>query len=391
MIKLTASAFYNEGLTKKDLSRFIAHSGQFSFGSQCETFEKKFAVWQGRNDCVLVTSGSMANLALLQSLKNLGRLKVGDSIGFSAVTWSTNVMPIIQLGFIPVPIDVEISSLNIDSGCLQKVLRNNKLDALFATNVLGLCADLERVAGICRENNILLIEDSCESLGSEYKGKKLGNFGLASTFSFYVGHQLSTIEGGAVVTDDPDLAEMLRMVRAHGWDRNLSMSGKKNIRRKNGISSEFYSRYSFYDLGYNMRPTEITGFLGLNQLEYIDRIIAAREHNFRYVSDRLVKVGNNLRTPRFDHMDRFSSFACPVLCGGGIQRDEIVKRCKNRIELRPILGGDITRQPFYRKHLKLPQPACPNAGYISSHGFYVGNNPDMTTKDLDEILEILTV
>jgi CDP-6-deoxy-D-xylo-4-hexulose-3-dehydrase len=151
-------------------------------------------------------------------------------------------MPCIELGLTPVPIDVSLETLNISSTLLEKTIDKTPIKLLFLTHLLGFCDDVERIRDICNTRHILLIEDTCESLGSVYKGVKLGNFGLASTYSFYVGHHLSTIEGGAIVTDDEELGIMLRLVRAHGWDRNLSFVQQKEIHKKFKINSQFYSR-----------------------------------------------------------------------------------------------------------------------------------------------------
>ena len=261
MIKLIKSTFYNEDKTKKELIKFIARAKQLSFGKECEKFEEKFAKYQERKYCVFVNSGSSANLALVQSLLNFGKIKKGDNVGFSSLTWSTNAMPLIQLGLNVVPIDVELETLNVSSKKLLDTIKKYSLKALFLTNLLGFCDDIDKIAEICQREKIILIEDNCESLGTVYKGKKLGNFGLASTFLFYVGHHMSTIEGGAICTNDKKLSDMLKLVRAHGWDRNLSLESQGKIRNKHKVNSTFYSRYTFYDLGYNLRPTELNGFI----------------------------------------------------------------------------------------------------------------------------------
>ena len=262
MIRLVKSTFHRESEIKEKLLDYIAKAQKLSFGEECENFEKVFAKYQGREHGVFFNSGSSANLALIQALFNLGKLEKGDTVGFSALTWSTNVMPLIQLGARPIPIDVELSTLNVSSKELLKTLEKTSLKALFITNALGLCDDIDKIREICDEKDILLIEDNCESLGTEYKGKKLGNFGLASTFSFYVGHHLSTIEGGMACTDDEELATMLRIVRAHGWDRNLPKKEQEKMREAEK-TDPFYGSYLFYDLGYNLRPNEINGFWGM--------------------------------------------------------------------------------------------------------------------------------
>lgn len=389
MIKLIKSTFFNEYESKKELAKFILSAKQLSFGKKCNQFESKFAKWQDRNHCVMLNSGSSANLAILQALLNLGRLKKGDKIGFSAVTWSTNVMPIIQLGLIPIPIDVEINTLNISSKLLEKSINKTKIKALFITNLLGFCDDLDLIQSICKAKNIILLEDNCESLGSIYRGTKLGNFGLASTFSFYVGHHMSTIEGGAVCTDDEELDTMLRLVRAHGWDRNLTFAKQGEMRLKHKINSPFYSRYTFYDLGYNLRPTEINGFLGVQQLKHINKVNKIRQNNFINFYENITNLNLNKFFPlRFDHMDFLSNFAFPLICKSETYRNKLVKLCEGKIEIRPIVGGDITAQPFFKRYSQ-KSFNCPNAKLIHDQGLYFGNNPDLSKSEINKIIKCL--
>lgn len=222
MIPLMKNAFLNEDATKRALADFILHAGKLSMDVECGRFERKFAAYQGRREAVLFNSGGSANLAMLQALRNLGRLKQGDRVGFSALTWSTNTMPIIQMGMIPVAVDCDMRTMNVMSGTLEQRLAQTDLQALFLTNALGFTGDIDRVRSVCTERGILLIEDNCESLGTALDSDKAGNRGVASTFSFFVAHHISTIEGGMACTDDEGLAEMFRIVRANGWDRNLT-------------------------------------------------------------------------------------------------------------------------------------------------------------------------
>jgi len=390
MIKLIKSTFYQEEKTKKRICSFITKSKQLSFGPMCEKFEKEFAQWQGRKHCVMVNSGSSADLAMIQALMNLGKLQKGDKVGFSAVTWSTNVMSIIQLGLIPVPIDVEMDTLNGSSATLETALTKYNLRMVFLTNLLGFCSDVDKIQAMCKKKNIILIEDNCESLGTVYKKKKLGNFGLMSAFSFYVGHHLSTVEGGAICTDDEKLATMLRLVRAHGWDRNLSFSNQVEIRKKFKVNSTFYSRYTFYDLGYNFRPTEITGIAGLAQLQYLDSIVSKRQKNFMKFAKAIYSQLDRYYPLRYEHIDLISNFAVPVVCRSIAIRDELVKKCEGKIEIRPIVGGDMTNQPFFKKYFHGSYPHCPVANKIHTHGLYFGNNPEMTEKEIQIIIKLFT-
>lgn len=389
MIKLIKSTFYKEKETKDKLVAFIKRAKQLSFGPECEKFEEQFARWQGREHSVMLNSGSSANLAIIQALLNLGRIKRGDKVAFSALTWSTNVMPLLELGLEPVPVDVELDTLNVSSRTFSEVLKKTKVSMFMLTNLLGFCDDIDAIASICRKEKILFVEDNCESLGTVYKGKKLGNFGLASTFSFYVGHHISTIEGGAVATDDEELATMLRLVRAHGWDRNLSFTKQTEMRNKFKVNSTFYSRYTFYDLGYNLRPTEINGFIGNTQIPYFDEIVEKREKNFLRLAQVIYKNLERYYPLRYSHMDLVSNFAIPLVCRTQKIRDELVEKCSKIIEIRPIVGGDMTMQPFfarYSKNIFLKQIS--NAGLIHTQGLYFANNPELSQKEIQTLLKI---
>lgn len=388
MINLIKSTFYKEEETKEKLCGFIKRAKYLSFGKECNEFEDKFAYWQGRKYCIFLNSGSSANLAVIQALLNLKKLKKGDSVGFSAITWSTNVMPLIQLGLNPIPIDVEIGTLNVSSERLLEVLKKQKIRALFITNLLGFCGDIDIIKKICAENKIILIEDNCESLGTIYQGKKLGNYGIASTFSFYVGHHMSTVEGGAICTDDKEMATMMRLVRAHGWDRNLDFASQTQIRNKFKVNSTFYSRYTFYDIGYNLRPTEINGFIGNLQVKYLDDIIKKRNENFFKMAVPIYRKTDKYYPIKFDHIDFVSNFAVPVVCKSRKIRDELVKKCEGEVEIRPIVGGDMVMQPFFSKYIKRKTFNNNNAKLIHEQGLYFGNNPEMTDEEIDKILKI---
>ena len=384
------NAFLNEHETKKALAEFILQAGRLSMDTECLKFERKFADYQGRSDAVLFNSGGSANLAMLQALKNLGRLKNGDRVGFSALTWSTNTMPIIQMGLVPVAIDCEVSTLNVMSRNLKERLEQTGIQALFLTNVLGFTGDIDAVKAICQERNIILIEDNCESLGTALPTGKAGNFGLGASFSFFVAHHMSTIEGGMVCTDDQEFAEMLRIVRANGWDRNLSAQQQHRWRKKFNINSEFDAKYTFYDLGFNMRPTEITGFLGQYQMQFLEANIQCREKNYLRL-EKLIMENQDLVTLKHDHIITLSTFAIPIVCKTPALRDQYVSRFAGAgIEIRPMIAGNMQRQPFYRKYVK----ECydlPGTDFLHDNGFYCGNYPELTEVDLETISSCLYV
>ena len=388
MIPLMKTTFFDEKNSKKELSEFILEADILSMSVNCRNFEKEFSHYNNSLESVLFNSGGSANLALIQALKNLGRLKDGDKIGFSALTWSTNVMPIIQLGMIPVAIDIDISTLNIMSKNLIDFLKNDSIDALFITNALGFCGDLELINEICADNDIILLEDNCEALGTEINNKKTGTFGVAGTHSFFVAHHMSTIEGGMISTNDEELSNMLKIVRANGWDRNLSTTEQQKLRIEYKIKSDFDSKYTFYDLGFNLRPTEITGFLGLQQIKFLEKNVLKRQENHKIIEQTLLK-NNDLIYTSHDHINLLSSFAFPVISRKTSIKSKYSKKFENAgVEIRPIISGNMERQPFFKKYVK-NLAGVPNADFIHYNGFYFGNYPELDDFDLEILCKCL--
>lgn len=388
MIPLMKNAFFKEYETRKALSEFILQAGKLSMGERCVEFEKAFAKRQGRSQAILFNSGGSANLALIQGLRNLGTLGQGEKVGFSALTWSTNVMPILQMGLTPVPVDCEPSTLNVTSGTLAERIRTSKIKALFITNALGFAGDLDAIRELCADSGIVLLEDNCEALGTELPAGMTGNFGLASTFSFFVAHHMSTIEGGMVVTDDDELADMLRIVRANGWDRNLSAVKQLKWRKRFNVPNELQAKYTFYDLGFNFRPTEITGFLGTQQMRFLEENIRTRERNHLQI-EKIVEGNDDLIPIRHDHISRLSPFALPVLCRDERLKEHYLNQFSGAgIEVRPIIAGNIQNQPFYRRYVA-ERYDLPGTAFVDRCGFYCGNYPELTESDIDVICSCL--
>lgn len=389
MIKLVKSSFYNEAKTKQALADFILKTDRLSMGEQCLEFEAAFAKQQGRKYAVFVSSGSMANLLLVQAMINLGRLKPGDKVGFSALTWPTNVMPLIQLGIEPVPLDCNPETLNVSPEILEA--KADELDGLFLTNVLGFADDIAKIKQICDKKGVVFFEDNCESLGSKVGDTLLGNFSQASTFSFFVGHHMSTVEGGMICTDDPEINQALVMARAHGWDRNLNPDEQKKLRDQYGID-EFYARYTFYDLAYNARPNEINGFLGNQQVGYIDEIVRKRHANYLAFSKAVAKNKHFFKY-NLDHMTTISNFAMPLVCTDKELADQYKQRfIEAGVEIRPVIAGNMTKQPFYEKYTRYTAAAepCPNSDLVHANGFYFGNNAEMTQTEVKTLVKLLS-
>jgi CDP-4-dehydro-6-deoxyglucose reductase, E1 len=389
MIRLMQSTFFHEEEVKQQLCDFIMRSERLSMGEQVAQYESDFAAWQQSPHAVAVNSGSSANLALIQALLNLGLLSRGDEVGFSALTWSTNPMPLFQLGLTPVGIDVELDNLCVSLRTLQDtVARHPSLKCLFITNLLGFCADLDAIAAFCSDHNILLIEDNCESLGSIHHGRKLGNYGIASTFSTFVGHHLSTVEGGVVCTADDDLMDAILLARAHGWNRNLSEQKRNALRQEHNVNS-FSDPYTFYDLGFNLRPTEINAVIGQHQLPFLNDIVSLRAANFaRYIE--AASHNETLRQLSVGHMDLISNFAFPVITQSPEERDPMIQKFVDaRVEIRPLVSGNILRQPFFKRYSSQSPSETPNSNLLHDCGFYIPNHPELSEHELSRLADLL--
>lgn len=387
-ISLIKSTFYNEDDTKEKLCEFINKAEILSMRTECEKYEGNFSKKQGRKYSVFVYNGSCANMLLIQSLINMGRLNIGDKVFVSNLTWPTNVMPLIQLGLVPVFLDVELETLNVSSKILKEAYeKHSDVKGLFLTNALGFCSDIDIIKEFCVKNDILFIEDNCESLGSVYKGEKLGNYGIASTFSFFVGHHLSTIEGGMICTDDEELYENLKLSRSHGWTRNNSEKFKERMKIENEVD-DFYDIYTFYHLAYNFRPTEINGFIGNTQIKYWDEIVSKREENFNKFKEAINK-NDDILNLELVGMDVISNFGMPVV----FKSKKLFEKYKkafidNNIEIRPIIAGNIAKQPFL-KDKEFVISDISNSEYLAENGFYFGNNPEMNEEEINRIINLL--
>lgn len=395
-IPLIKRPFFQESTVKRKLAAFVRTSEIFSMNKLCLQFEKEFSSYQGRKHTVLFNSGSSANFALIQALVNLKRISEKDVMGFCSIGWPTTVTPALQLGIDTVPVDIDLRYLNSTVEQIEatrhtlKEKYGKKLSVIFYTNILGGTGDIEEIADYCHTHKIMLLEDNCESLGSEYNNKKLGNFGIASTFSFFIGHHFSCIERGAVCTDDKELANMLTMVRAHGWDRNLDETRQRELRAEAGVD-EFNAKYTFYTVGMNLRPTEITGFLGITQMPFVERIVSRRQRNYaafkKAVSNKFDTIYNLYQN---NNITVNSNFAFPIV----FRTKELFEKykalfTKKGIEIRPIIGGNLVAQPFYKPHHKY-KVSIKNTKEICTQGFYFGNNPDLTRDELQYITSILS-
>ena len=386
-INLMENTFINENITKNALINFIKKSKKLSMGNEVFRFESQFSKLLNHKYTTMVNSGSSANLVLIQALKNLEILKKNDNVAISSLTWSTSVMPLIQLNLNPIPIDINLDTFNCSSSIFIKTLKKHKIKAFFITNAMGFCDDIDKIKKICDNNNIILLEDNCESLNSEYKNKKLGSFGLASTHSFFVGHHISSIEGGTISTSSKKIDDMVKIVRAHGWARNLDQNTQYKFYRK-FKTLDFYKPYTFFDLAYNVRPSEINGFLASQQLRYLKNITKCREDNFFSIYNNYIKNDDFIHY-KLKNMNVISNFAFPIICKSkSIHRKYVSRFKKNKIEIRPLISGNIVKQPFFKKYI-VNKFKLPNADLVHNLSFYCPNHNDLTKIDINRIITVI--
>jgi CDP-6-deoxy-D-xylo-4-hexulose-3-dehydrase len=343
-------------------------------------FENKFSKWLGREYSVFCNSGSSANLLMLSALKEGGYFK-NDKVVVPSVAWATDLSPVIQLGLDPILCDSNMEDLSADLEHLENLFLLHSPSALMFVSVLGLVPDMDKVVKLCDKYDVILLEDTCEAMGCEYKKQKLGTSGRMSSFSTFFGHHISTIEGGIVSTDDFELYELLLSIRSHGWDRDLSVETQFQLQQEWGVS-EFDAMYTFYYSGFNMRSTDLQAYIGLTQIDKIDDWGKKREHNYNLYQD-LIK--NDYWKPKSYHDSLTSNFAYPVISP---HRDEIVKSLQeNQVEVRPMICGSMGTQPFYVK--KYGELKLPNVFIIDEYGFYVPNHPMLTSSEISFISDIV--
>mgnify|MGYP000100083701 CR=1 FL=1 len=346
-------------------------------------FEQKYSDWLGTRHSVFVNSGSSAILLGLAALKFGGKLK-NDTIICPDLSWATDVSSPLMLGLNPVLIDANREDLSVDLDRLEWIFNRESPAAFILVSVLGLVPDMNRIVELCREYDVLLIEDVCESMGSKFQGRKLGTFGCMSFFSLYYGHHISTIEGGMVCTNDEEINDLLLMIRSHGWDRDLSENKKDELRSVNRVD-DFSAQFAFYLPGLNVRSTDLQAVLGLRQIDKIDTFAMLRNLNFKLYQELLDKGDNLLNI--IDRADCFiSSFCYPIV---NYNKDAIVQRLRdNDVECRPLIAGSMTMSPMWKKfgtvHTNIPVST-----EINKYGFYIPNHQGMTEEDVRNVVKLI--
>lgn len=352
----------------------VIDSNMYTMGKQVAEYEKRFAEYFGSQYAVMVSSGSTANLIMIAALfytqNESLKLKRGDEVIVPAVSWSTTYYPLYQYGLKLKFVDIDRDTLNMDLEQLESAI-TDKTRAILTVNLLGNPNDFSKIDQLIAGKNILLLEDNCESMGATINSKQAGTFGVMGTYSSFFSHHIATMEGGCVVTDDEELYHILLCLRAHGWTRNLPKFNKVTGEKSD---DPFEEAFKFVLPGYNVRPLEMSGAIGIEQLKKLPSFIQNRIDNGNYFTE-LFQDHPYLSIQKTTGQSSWFGFSLVIKEGSGKERKAIVKTLMdNQVEVRPIVTGNFAKNEVvkyfdYEVHNQLM-----NAEYIDQHGFFVGNH-----------------
>jgi CDP-6-deoxy-D-xylo-4-hexulose-3-dehydrase len=356
---------------------FIIFSDKFTSGVKVREFEAAWSKWIGSTYSLFVSSGSTANLLLVAAVKELYNIPNGAKVLIPACTWVTNVAPILQLGLEPVFCDISLDTFSFNMAALPKA----DVEIVFTTHLLGIDAPVEKLKE--RYPKAIFIEDICESHGvmDPVGVRRGGGSSLASTFSFYYGHHMTTIEGGMISTNNHELYNLLRLKRSHGMARELD---GPDYAAESAKYPQIDPRFLFLTDGFNFRNTELGAVLGLSQLERLDESIRIRRANYAHFVSRL-KEYTEFHVPSDSETN--SSFCLPIVCRSRERMQKLkIALVEAGIETRPIVSGNLLIQPFLKQYYSI---SVPNAQILNDNGFYVGNNQYVTIEMIDGLFEII--
>ena len=355
------------------LINWLRTNPRLTMGEITKQFERKWADLIGTNYSVYLNSGSSANLLMVYSLLNAGKLK-NNKFLVPSCGWATTLSPFIQFGIEPIMVDAEDGNYNIDLNIVEDYLKRGDIDGFIFVHVLGVPHRRKELLYLKEKYGCYILEDSCASVGAKYDDESyVGTLGDMSSFSFYFGHQLSTIEGGFINTDDKFLYEELLKLRSHGWVKDIV-----NDEYRNDENFPFI----FNEPGFNVRATDLQAYIGLAQIDKLDDWGRKRRNNFD-LYQRLIE--NDYWKPDVDLNNFVSNFAYPIIHPN---RDKIVKILQaNKVEVRPLICGSMGTQPFYVK--KYGRLELPNVSIVDKYGFYVPNNPMLIPNEISFISDIV--
>lgn len=367
------------------IQRVIA-SDRYSMGNEVAEFERRFAAYTGSRFAMMVNSGSSANLLMVAALRYSKNpalaLKPGDEVIVPAVSWSTTFYPLHQYGLHLKFVDIDAQTLNYDLEALEDAI-SPRTRAIMAVNLLGNPNDFTRIAQIIAGRDIVLMEDNCESMGATFDGRQTGTFGIMGSYSSFFSHHISTMEGGLVVTDDEEIYHILLALRAHGWTRNLpkfnTLTGEKS-------DDPFEESFRFVLPGYNLRPLEMSGALGIEQLKKLPALVEGRRKN----GARFTQAMSNhplFRIQREVGASSWFGFSLVLRAESGLTRREVLGKLDALgFETRPIVSGNFTKNPVLDYMDHSIHGAMVNAEDIDVNGFFIGNHH----YDFSEAIDVIS-
>ena len=372
-IKLVTDTIDNNDIDR--LINWLSTYPRLTKGRLTNQLEEKWSKWLGVNHSIFCNSGSSANLLMLWALVESNKISRNSKIVVPALSWATDLSPVIQLGMTPILCDANLEDFSVDLNHLEEIFKKENPQVFILVSVLGFVPNMKKIVELCDKYNVILLEDTCESMGSKFNNKKLGTFGLMSSFSTYFGHHISTIEGGFVSTNDETLYEVLKSIRSHGWGRDLSINHNSQLKSDWQVSN-FDSLYTFYYSGFNLRSTDLQAFIGLHQIDKLDYICKKRNENYKLYNGLL----SNYKSKGFN-----SNFAYPIISDN---KNQIIQKLQdNNIEVRPLICGSMGSQPFYIK--EYGEKILPNSSIIDKKGFYVPNHPGLCEEDIIFVSDII--
>ena len=366
----------------------VIKSGIFTMGEKVREFEKQFAKYIGTSYCVMVNSGSSANLlmtaALFYTKNSKIKLKQGDEVIVPAVSWSTTYYPLYQYGLKIKFVDIDLNTLNYDLNELKNAV-NKKTRMIVAVNLLGNPNDFDQINHIIDGKEIVLIEDNCESLGATFKGKHAGSFGVMGSFSSFFSHHICTMEGGMVVTDNEELYHIMLSLRAHGWTRDLPKNNRVCKKKKNIFEESF----RFVLPGFNLRPLELEGAIGIKQLDRLPDIISERRKNGRLLQNTMKDHSDIIIQQEIGNSSWFG-FSLVIKKESKIKRKILLEKLNQAgFECRPIVTGNFAKNEVVKYFNSEVHGTLINAEHIDQMGLFIGNNPYPMLEAIKELKNIL--
>ena len=361
----------------------VIKSNRFTIGPEVELFENEFAEFFGSKYAVMVNSGSSANLIAISALilSDKYDLNPGDEVIVPAVSWATTYTVLHQCGLKLKFIDIDIDTFNLNLDVLESAISEDT-KAIFAVNLLGNPNDFDRLLNICESNDIILIEDNCESMGATYNSKYAGTFGVCGTFSTFYSHHMATMEGGMILTDDEELNDIMKSIRSHGWTRNLGENSGFATKK-----DDFYELFNFIFPGYNVRPVEMEAAIGREQLKKLPKFLNERKCNGKYFLELFGKI-DSLKLQK--NQDDSSFFGFPIIFKDKAERQNFINLCdENNIEYRPIVAGNFTKNKVIEYFNYTIYGDLINSDILHENGLFIGNHHFDIKKELDAIYELI--